>query len=73
MTPDFLTVEDVLFIHTEQIRLFGGDASVRDHGLLESAIAPAMLAGVFLLHLLVKFVLLAVAASNESVTRRRLQ
>ncbi|MET0650274.1 MAG: type II toxin-antitoxin system death-on-curing family toxin [Pyrinomonadaceae bacterium] len=37
--PDFLSVEDVLQIHDEQITAYGGTAGVRDQGLLESAVA----------------------------------
>jgi len=37
--PDFLSVEDVIQIHDEQIITYGGDAGVRDRGLLESAVA----------------------------------
>ena len=37
--PDFLSVEDVLIIHEEQIEHFGGAAGLRDQGLLESAVA----------------------------------
>ena len=36
---DFLSVQDVLLAHTDQIARYGGDPSVRDLGLLESAIA----------------------------------
>lgn len=39
MKPDFLTVEDVLDIHAEQIEAYGGTAGIRDLGLLESAVA----------------------------------
>jgi death-on-curing protein len=35
----FLTVEDVLEVHRRVIEEFGGDRSLRDRGLLESAIA----------------------------------
>lgn len=35
----FLDLEDVLEIHTRQIVNYGGGQGVRDHGLLESAIA----------------------------------
>ncbi len=46
MTPEFLTVEDVLEIHALQAERFGGSAGVRDQGLLESAIAqPQMTFG----------------------------
>lgn len=34
----YLTLADVLFIHGEQIRLFGGGEGVRDLGLVESAL-----------------------------------
>ena len=37
--PGFLTVEDVLELHDEQLRHFGGSAGVRDRGALESAVA----------------------------------
>jgi death-on-curing protein len=36
--PEFLTVEDVLQIHGEQLAAYGGVAGVRDVGLLESAV-----------------------------------
>ena len=37
--PLFLTVEDVLALHDDQLRLFGGSAGVRDAGALDSAVA----------------------------------
>lgn len=37
--PDFLAVEDVLYLHTNQIDLYGGDHGVRDINLLDSAVA----------------------------------
>jgi death-on-curing protein len=37
--PDFLSVEDVVQIHDEQIAAYGGAAGIRDQGLLESAVA----------------------------------
>ena len=37
--PDFLSLQDVLLLHQDQIDLYGGDLGVRDLGLLESAIA----------------------------------
>jgi death-on-curing protein len=37
--PDFLTLEDVLLLHRDQIDLYGGDHEVRDQNLLESALA----------------------------------
>ena len=36
--PVFLSVEQVLEIHARLVQDFGGDPSVRDHGLLESAV-----------------------------------
>jgi death-on-curing protein len=40
MTPDpeFLTVEDVIQIHDEQLATYGGAAGIRDQALLESAV-----------------------------------
>jgi len=35
----FLTLADVLMLHADQIALYGGDPTVRDQGLLESALA----------------------------------
>lgn len=34
----YLTLDDVLFLHAEQIRLFGGADGIRDQGLILSAI-----------------------------------
>jgi death on curing protein len=34
----YLTLDDVLYLHDEQIRLFGGAAGVRDEGLILSAL-----------------------------------
>lgn len=42
MTEDdvvFLTVEDVLQLHTDQIAVYGGDPGIRDLRLIESAVA----------------------------------
>jgi death on curing protein len=40
--PIFLTVDEVIEIHQDQIARFGGSAGIRDMGLLESAVhAPA--------------------------------
>jgi death-on-curing protein len=36
---DFLSIEDVLFAHHDQIRRYGGDPGIRDVRLLDSAIA----------------------------------
>lgn len=46
----FLTLDEVLSLHAEQIRLFGGSSGVRDVGLLESAVrsVDATFDGVFL-------------------------
>jgi death-on-curing protein len=37
----FLTVEEVVIIHADQIARNGGDAGLRDRGLLESAVYAA--------------------------------
>ena len=34
----YLSLEDVLFIHQEQLRLFGGAEGIRDLGLIDSAL-----------------------------------
>lgn len=39
MTPSFLTLEDVLEIHSELVDRYGGSQGVRDLGLLQSALA----------------------------------
>lgn len=39
MEPEFLELTEVLTIHADQIERYGGDASIRDAGLLESAVA----------------------------------
>ena len=39
MEIEFLQVEDVLYIHKNQIEAYGGDYGVRDDGLLDSAVA----------------------------------
>jgi len=39
--PEFLTLEDVLLIHDEQIEVYGGIQGIRDPGLLESAVMTA--------------------------------
>lgn len=38
-TPAFLTLNEILYIHQEQIRRLGGSEGVRDMGLLQSALA----------------------------------
>ncbi len=49
MNPDFLTVDEVLIIHEDQINRFGGSFGLRDRALLESAIAQSQMSfdGVF--------------------------
>ena len=37
--PDFLTLDEVLGIHADQLRAYGGGAGVRDLELLRSALA----------------------------------
>jgi death-on-curing protein len=37
--PDFLTLDEVLGIHADQIRVYGGASGLRDLELLRSAIA----------------------------------
>ncbi len=37
--PLFLTLEEVLELHAEQIEHYGGDPGIRDLGLVESAVA----------------------------------
>ena len=39
METYFLTLEDVLEIHTDQLKRYGGKTGIRDHNLLLSAIA----------------------------------
>lgn len=39
MTPDFLSLEEVLSLHEEQLAKYGGLDGIRDKGLLESAVA----------------------------------
>ena len=36
---NFLSVDDVLFIHADTIAIDGGSHGVRDHGLLDAAVA----------------------------------
>jgi len=40
--PQFLTLDEVLAIHEDRIRKYGGSSGVRDLGLLESAIGTVM-------------------------------
>ena len=39
MNPKFLTLDDALEVHRDQIERYGGTLGVRDNGLLESALA----------------------------------
>lgn len=39
MAPDFLSLEDVIAIHQDQIENYGGSHGIRDLGLLQSAVA----------------------------------
>jgi death-on-curing protein len=50
MNPLFLTLDEVLSLHAEQIRLFGGPSGIRDIGLLQSAVGSveATFGGAFL-------------------------
>ncbi|MGZ5472997.1 MAG: type II toxin-antitoxin system death-on-curing family toxin [Thermoanaerobaculia bacterium] len=50
MKPRFLTLDEVLALHDDQIRRYGGSSSVRDIGLLQSAMggAAATFGGAFL-------------------------
>ena len=36
--PDFVTIDDVIDIHAQQLERYGGSPGVRDHKLLESAV-----------------------------------
>jgi death on curing protein len=38
VTPNFLTIDDVLALHDLQLQRYGGSAGTRDSGLLESAV-----------------------------------
>ncbi len=50
-TPKFISLEEVLELHDDQISSFGGTPGVRDEGLLESALAqPQATFGGELLH-----------------------
>ncbi len=51
MRVEFLTLDEVLSLHADQVARYGGSALVRDLGLLESALAmPAATFGGELLH-----------------------
>ena len=50
MSPLFLALDEVLGLHAEQIRLFGGSSGIRDVGLLQPAMGSveATFGGAFL-------------------------
>ena len=51
MQPVFLTLDEILAVHRDQIARYGGSPGVRDWGLLQSAIAmPAATFGGQFLH-----------------------
>jgi death-on-curing protein len=39
LAPTFLSFDEVLALHADQVRRYGGDAGLRDAGLLSSALA----------------------------------
>lgn len=39
MEPIFLSLEEIIEIHADQIKRYGGSSGIRDLGLLESAVA----------------------------------
>jgi len=39
MAPNFLSLEEVLRVHVDQLSRYGGSAGLRDEGLLRSALA----------------------------------
>lgn len=50
MEPQFLTLDEVLALHADQIERYGGEGGIREEGLLLSALATprAVYAGEFL-------------------------
>jgi death-on-curing protein len=49
--PNFLTLDEILALHADQVERYGGSAGIRDVGLLESAIgAPQATFGGAYLH-----------------------
>ena len=50
MEPVFLTLDEVLALHSDQIRRYGGSPGIRDRGLLSSALGTpsATIGGAFL-------------------------
>jgi len=39
MTPQFLSLDQIILIHQNQLKLYGGENGLRDMGLLQSALA----------------------------------
>ena len=39
--PKFLSLAEVLYLHDESLRRFGGSTGIREHGLIESALGSA--------------------------------
>ncbi len=51
MDPVFLTLDEVLALHSDQIRRYGGSGGIRDRGLLSSALGtPSATFGGSFLH-----------------------
>jgi death on curing protein len=51
VAPEFLTLDEVVAIHLDQVQRYGGSLGVRDRGLLQSALAmPAATFGGQFLH-----------------------
>ena len=51
MSPRFLSIDEVVEIHRDQIERYGGAGGIRDQGLLESALGqPAAIFGDRFLH-----------------------
>jgi death-on-curing protein len=71
--PEFLTVEDVLQIHDEQLAAYGGAPGVRDQALLESAVGTpkASFGGAYLHEDLWKFRLGGIQHSSSPPTIRK--
>lgn len=44
MNPTFLTIDQAIALHADQIQRYGGEPNLRDRGLLESALAQAQAA-----------------------------
>lgn len=39
MTPQFLSLDQIILIHQNQLKFYGGESGLRDMGLLQSALA----------------------------------